>query len=102
MTKIEESKLQATEAAEHAVTHCQHVWSQLERQKSSGFASDDEAKLASSAASIAAAASVAKVAAYAAKIASNVAEQARLMADEAGRVAYLDKRYENQVREKQT
>lgn len=85
MTKIEESKLQATEAAEHAavaVTHCQHVWSQLERQKSSGLASDDEAKLASSAVSIAAAASVAKVAAYAAKIASNVAEQARLMADE--------------------
>ncbi|XP_024996031.1 uncharacterized protein LOC112529161 isoform X2 [Cynara cardunculus var. scolymus] len=85
VSKIEESKLQAADAAAHAaavVSHCQSVWSQLEKQKSSGLVSDDEAKLASSAVSIAAAASVAKVAAAAAKIASNVAEQARLMADE--------------------
>ncbi|GJT97362.1 agenet domain-containing protein [Tanacetum coccineum] len=85
VSKIEESKLQAADAAlqaADAVSHCQGVWSQLERQKNSGLVSDDEAKLASSAVSIAAAASVAKVAAAAARIASNVAEQARLMADE--------------------
>ncbi|KAI3689697.1 hypothetical protein L2E82_47663 [Cichorium intybus] len=85
MSKIEESKVQATEAAVQAaaaVTQCQEVWSRLERQKSSNLVSDDEAKLASSAVSIAAAASVAKVAAFAAKIASNVAEQAKSMADE--------------------
>ncbi|XP_076953149.1 protein SWOLLEN 1-like isoform X1 [Bidens hawaiensis] len=85
LSKIEESKVLAADAAAHAadaVKHCQNVWSQLESQKSSGLVSDDEAKLASSAVSIAAAASVAKVAAAAAKIASNVAEQARLMADE--------------------
>ncbi|KAL4565659.1 hypothetical protein LXL04_029762 [Taraxacum kok-saghyz] len=85
LSKIEESKLQATEAAEHAavaVKHCQDVWTQLEKQKSCGLVPDDESKLASSAVSIAAAASVAKVAAAAAKLASNVAEQARLMADE--------------------
>ncbi|KAI3689696.1 hypothetical protein L2E82_47662 [Cichorium intybus] len=85
MSKIEESKVQATEAAVHAaaaVAHCQEVWSKLERQKGSNLVSDDEAKLASSAVSIAAAASVAKVAALAAKIASNVAEQAKSMADE--------------------
>ncbi|PWA57180.1 Agenet-like domain-containing protein [Artemisia annua] len=85
VSKIEESKLQAADAAlqaADAVSHCQGVWSQLERQKNSGLVSDDEAKLASSAVSIAAAASVAKVAAAAARIASNVAEQSRLMADE--------------------
>ncbi|KAI3828893.1 hypothetical protein L1987_03004 [Smallanthus sonchifolius] len=85
VSKIEESKVQAADAAVHAaaaVNHCQNVWSQLESQKNSGLVSDDEAKLASSAVSIAAASSVAKVAAAAAKIASNVAEQARLMADE--------------------
>ncbi|KAK9059229.1 hypothetical protein SSX86_021848 [Deinandra increscens subsp. villosa] len=83
--KIEESKVQAADAAAHAaaaVNHCQNIWSQLESQKNSGLISDDEAKLASSAVSIAAASSVAKVAAAAAKIASDVAEQARLMADE--------------------
>lgn len=85
LSKIEESKLQAGDAAVHAaaaVSHCQDVWSQLERQTNSGLVSNDEAKLASSAVSIAAASSVAKVAAAAAKIAFNVAEQARLMADE--------------------
>ncbi|KAL8196187.1 hypothetical protein R6Q57_025187 [Mikania cordata] len=85
VSKIEESKVQAADAAAHAaaaVNHCQNVWSQLESQKNSGLISDDEAKLASSAVSIAAASSVAKVAAAAAKIASDVAEQARLMADE--------------------
>ncbi|KAI3756524.1 hypothetical protein L1987_56345 [Smallanthus sonchifolius] len=85
VSKIEESKVQAADAAVHAaaaVNHCQNVWSQLESQKNSGLVSDDEAKLASSAVSIAAASSVAKVAAAAAKIASYVAEQARLMADE--------------------
>nr|XP_043629576.1 uncharacterized protein LOC122600862 isoform X4 [Erigeron canadensis] len=84
-SKIEESKVQAVDAAVHAtaaVSHCQSLWSQLETQKSSGLVSDDEAKLASSAVSIAAASSVAKVAAAAAKIASNVAEQAKLMAEE--------------------
>lgn len=85
MSKIEESKVQAADAAvlaAAAVNHYQNVWSQLESQKNSGMLSDDEAKLASSAVSIAAASSVAKVAAAAAKIASNVAEQAKLMADE--------------------
>ncbi|KAI7730219.1 hypothetical protein M8C21_023056 [Ambrosia artemisiifolia] len=85
VSKIEESKVQAADAAVHAATavsHCQSVWNQLESQKNSGLVSDYEAKLASSAVSIAAAASVAKVAAAAAKIASDVAEQARLMAEE--------------------
>ncbi|XP_024984960.1 uncharacterized protein LOC112520708 isoform X2 [Cynara cardunculus var. scolymus] len=82
LSKVEESKLQAENAAElaaAAVNHCHGVWSQLERQSNSSLNSDDEAKLVSSAVSIAAAASVAKVAAAAAKIASNVAEQARSM-----------------------
>ncbi|XP_071690052.1 uncharacterized protein [Rutidosis leptorrhynchoides] len=85
VSQIEQSKVQATDAAVQAATaisHCQTVWSQLAMQKNSGLVSDDEAKLASSAVTIAAASSVAKVAAAAAKIASNVAEQARLMADE--------------------
>ncbi|KAJ0945501.1 putative transcription factor interactor and regulator C3H-WRC/GRF family [Helianthus annuus] len=85
VSKIEESKVQAADAAVHAaaaVNHFENVWKQLESRKNSGLVSDDEAKLASSAVSIAAASSVAKVAAAAAKIASDVAEQARLMADE--------------------
>ncbi|KAJ9556247.1 hypothetical protein OSB04_010861 [Centaurea solstitialis] len=82
LSKVEESKLQAENAAAlaaAAVSHCHGVWSQLERQNNSSLNSDDEAKLVSSAVSIAAAASVAKVAAAAAKIASDVAEQARSM-----------------------
>ncbi|XP_076936329.1 protein SWOLLEN 1-like [Bidens hawaiensis] len=81
--KVEESKIQAKEAAEHAdnaMFHCKGVWSQVERRRyDKNLNSNDEAKLVSSAVSSAAAASVAKVAAAAAKIASDFAEQARLM-----------------------
>ncbi|XP_076909636.1 protein SWOLLEN 1-like [Bidens hawaiensis] len=81
--KVEESKIQAKEATEHAdnaMFHCKGVWSQVERRwYDNNLNSNDEAKLVSSAVSLAAAASVAKVAAAAAKIASDVAEQARLM-----------------------
>ncbi|XP_019252388.1 PREDICTED: uncharacterized protein LOC109231245 isoform X3 [Nicotiana attenuata] len=84
--KVEESKLQAEEAAASAasaVSHCQDVWSQLDKQKNSVLVTDVEVKLTSAAAAVAAAASVAKAAAAAAKIASNAAMQAKLMADEA-------------------
>lgn len=86
IAKVAEAKLQAENAAAHAsvaVTHCQSVWSELDKQKSSGLASDVEAKLASAAIAIAAATSVAKAAAAAAKVASNAAMQAKQMADEA-------------------
>lgn len=86
IAKVAEAKLQAEDAAAHAsvaVTHCQSVWSELDRRKSSGLASDVEAKLASAAVAIAAATSVAKAAAAAAKVASNAAMQAKQMADEA-------------------
>lgn len=86
IAKVAEAKLQAEDAAAHAsvaVTHCQSVWSELDKQKSSGLVSDVEAKLASAAVAIAAATSVAKAAAAAAKVASNAAMQAKQMADEA-------------------
>ncbi|XP_022017922.1 uncharacterized protein LOC110917784 isoform X2 [Helianthus annuus] len=79
--KVEESKLQAKEATEHAdkaMLHCNGVWSQMEGRYNHNLNSNDEAKLVSAAVSVAAAASVAKVAAAAAKIAS---EQARSMAN---------------------
>ncbi|XP_076937161.1 uncharacterized protein LOC143604625, partial [Bidens hawaiensis] len=81
-SKVEESKLQAENAALLAaaeVSNFQNLWSGLDGQNSSGVVSDAEAKLMSS---ISAAAAVAKMASAAAKIATNVAEQARLMADE--------------------
>ncbi|KAL3818221.1 hypothetical protein ACJIZ3_004126 [Penstemon smallii] len=86
LSKVEEAKLHAEEAAAQAATavsHCQVVWSQLNQQKNSGLTSDAEAKLASAAVAIAAAASVAKAAAAAAKIASSVSVQAKQMADDA-------------------
>ncbi|XP_060207363.1 uncharacterized protein LOC132635126 isoform X1 [Lycium barbarum] len=85
-SKVEEAKLQAEEAAANAaaaVSHCQDVWSQLDKHKNSDLASDVEVKLTSAAAAVAAATSVAKAAAAAAKLASNAALQAKLMADEA-------------------
>ncbi|XP_028063592.1 uncharacterized protein LOC114266865 isoform X2 [Camellia sinensis] len=85
-SKVEEAKRQAEDAASFAaaaVSHSQSVWTQLDKQKSSGLTPDAEAKLASAAVAVAAAASVAKAAAAAAKIASNAALQAKLMADEA-------------------
>ncbi|KAL2472056.1 protein SWOLLEN 1 [Abeliophyllum distichum] len=84
--KVEEAMLQAEVAASHAATaisHCQGVWSQLDKLKNAGLTSDGEAKLASAAVTIAAAASVAKAAAAAAKIASKAAVQAKQMADDA-------------------
>ncbi|KAL6979753.1 hypothetical protein U1Q18_021408 [Sarracenia purpurea var. burkii] len=84
--KVEEAKRQAEDAAAlaaSAVSYCQSVWSQLDKQKNSGLIPDVEAKLSSAAVAVAAAASVSKAAAAAAKIASNVALQAKLMADEA-------------------
>ncbi|KAI3821839.1 hypothetical protein L1987_09412 [Smallanthus sonchifolius] len=92
-TKVEESKLQAKEATEHAnnaMFHCNGVWSQLQRQYNYELNSNDKAKLVSSAVSIAAAASVAKVAAAAAKIASDVAEQARSMVNNLNKSQNLD------------
>ncbi|XP_027775043.1 uncharacterized protein LOC107027921 isoform X3 [Solanum pennellii] len=86
LSKVEEAKLQAEEAAANAtaaVSHCQDVWSQLDKHKNSGLASDVEVKLTSAAVAVAAATSVAKAAAAAAKLASNAALQAKLMADEA-------------------
>ncbi|KAL3331111.1 hypothetical protein AABB24_034754 [Solanum stoloniferum] len=86
LSKVEEAKLQAEEAAANAtaaVSHCQDVWSQLDKQKHSDLASDVEVKLTSAAVAVAAATSVAKAAAAAAKLASNAALQAKLMADEA-------------------
>ncbi|KAL6956668.1 hypothetical protein U1Q18_048221 [Sarracenia purpurea var. burkii] len=85
-SKVEEAKRVAEDAATlaaAAVSQSQKVWSQLDKQRNSGFVSDVEAKLASAAVAIAAAASVAKAAAAAANIASNAALQAKLMADEA-------------------
>ncbi|KAJ8555602.1 hypothetical protein K7X08_013098 [Anisodus acutangulus] len=85
-SKVEEAKLQAEEAAANAaaaVSHCQDVWSRLDKHKNSDLASDIEVKLTSAAVAVAAATSVAKAAAAAAKIASNAALQAKLMADEA-------------------
>ncbi|KAK9079964.1 hypothetical protein SSX86_001639 [Deinandra increscens subsp. villosa] len=93
LTKVEESKLQAKEATEHAdsaMLHCNVVWSQVQRRYNYNLNSNDEAKLVSSAVSIAAAASVAKVAATAAKIASDVAEQARSMVNILNRNQNLD------------
>ncbi|XP_057521547.1 uncharacterized protein LOC130801679 isoform X2 [Amaranthus tricolor] len=84
--KVAEAKSQAEEAADLAtasVSHCEDLWSQLAKQKDSGFTSEAEAKLSSAAVAIAAAASVAKAAAAAAKIACNAAMQAKLMAEEA-------------------
>ncbi|KAM7494072.1 hypothetical protein LguiB_028681 [Lonicera macranthoides] len=84
--EVEEAKVHAEEAATHAaaaVSNCESVWSQLDKQKNSGLVSDIEAKLASAAVAISAAASVAKAAAAAAKIASNAAIQAKLMVEEA-------------------
>ncbi|KAI3687222.1 hypothetical protein L1987_80916 [Smallanthus sonchifolius] len=92
-TKVEESKLQAKEATEHAdnaMFHCNGVWSQLQKQYNYDLNSNDEAKLVSSAVSIAAAASVAKVAAAAAKIASDVDEQARSMVNDLNKIQNLD------------
>ncbi|XP_015167853.1 uncharacterized protein [Solanum tuberosum] len=86
LSKVEEAKLQAEEAAANAtaaVSHCQDVWSQLDKHKHSDLASDVEFKLTSAAVAVAAATSVAKAAAAAAKLASNAALQAKLMADEA-------------------
>ncbi|KAK4728494.1 hypothetical protein R3W88_021482 [Solanum pinnatisectum] len=86
LSKVEEAKLQAEEAAANAtaaVSHCQDVWSQLDKHKHSDLASDVEVKLTSAAVAVAAATSVAKAAAAAAKLASNAALQAKLMADEA-------------------
>uniref|UniRef100_A0A7N0VI32 Agenet domain-containing protein n=1 Tax=Kalanchoe fedtschenkoi TaxID=63787 RepID=A0A7N0VI32_KALFE len=83
--RVNEAKLHAEEAAacaEEAVSHSQHVWDQLDKQKNSGRTVDLESKVASAAAAIAAAASVAKAAAAAAKLASDAALQAKLMADE--------------------
>ncbi|MCD7446921.1 hypothetical protein HAX54_018892 [Datura stramonium] len=86
LSKDEEAKLQAEEAAANAaaaVSHCQDVWSRLDKHKHSDLASDIEVKLTSAAVAVAAATSVAKAAAAAAKLASNAALQAKLMADEA-------------------
>ncbi|KVH95523.1 Agenet-like domain-containing protein [Cynara cardunculus var. scolymus] len=93
LSKVKESKLQAENAALLAaaeVSHCQGVWSRLEKQRRSGVVSDDEVNLMSSTVSVAAA-TIAKMAAAAAKIASDVAEQARLMADE----VFLSRKAEN-------
>lgn len=86
LSTVEEAKLQAEEAAASAtaaVSHCQDVWSRLDKHKASDVTSDVEVKLTSAAAAVAAATSVAKAAAAAAKLASNAALQAKLMADEA-------------------
>ncbi|CAN4077985.1 unnamed protein product [Withania somnifera] len=86
LSKVEEAKLQAEDAAANAaaaVSRCQDVWSRLDKHKNSDLASDIEVKLTSAAAAVAAATSVAKAAAAAAKLASNAALQAKLMADEA-------------------
>ncbi|KAF3666948.1 putative FHA domain-containing protein-like [Capsicum annuum] len=86
LSKVEEAKLQAEDAATNAaaaVSHCQDVWSQLDNNKNSDLPSDIEVKLTSAAVAVAAATSVAKAAAAAAKLASNAALQAKLMADEA-------------------
>ncbi|KAL3647299.1 hypothetical protein CASFOL_008267 [Castilleja foliolosa] len=86
LSKVEEAKLQAQEAAAHAaatISQCEGVWSQLDQQNNSGLTSDAQSKLASAAVAIAAAVSVAKAAAAAAKIASTAALQAKQMADEA-------------------
>ncbi|XP_039141770.1 uncharacterized protein LOC120279009 isoform X3 [Dioscorea cayenensis subsp. rotundata] len=85
-SRIEQTKLQAEEAAalaSSAVRHSQGIWSQLALQKNSGLASECEEKLASAAVAAAAAAAVAKAAAAAAKVASDAALQAKMMADEA-------------------
>ncbi|WOL07581.1 hypothetical protein Cni_G16325 [Canna indica] len=84
--RIEDSKVQAEEAAGHAaaaVRHSEGVWGQLATQVKSGLVSELEVKLASAAVATAAAASVAKAAAEAAKVASEAALQAKMMADEA-------------------
>ncbi|CAN4127642.1 unnamed protein product [Withania somnifera] len=86
VSKVEEAKLQAEDAARNAaaaVNHCQDVWSRLDKHKNSDLASDVEVKLTSAAVAVAAATSVAKAASAAAKLASNAAFQAKLMADEA-------------------
>lgn len=86
LSKVEEAKLLAEEAAVNAtaaVSHCQDVWSRLDKHKNFDLASDIEVKLTSAAVAVAAATSVAKAAAAAAKLASNAALQAKLMADEA-------------------
>lgn len=86
LSNVKEARLQAENAAAlsaAAVSHSQEIWSQLEKQKSSGLVSDVEAKLASAAVAIAAAAAVAKAAAAAANVASSAALQAKLMAEEA-------------------
>ncbi|XP_072960596.1 protein SWOLLEN 1-like isoform X1 [Typha angustifolia] len=80
--RIDQSKLQAEEAAAHAaaaIRHSQAIWSQLNIQKKSGLISDNEEKLASAAVAAAAAASVAKAAAEAAKVASEAALLAKTM-----------------------
>ncbi|XP_050227971.1 uncharacterized protein LOC126677416 isoform X2 [Mercurialis annua] len=84
--EVKEAKMQAEIAAAHAssaVSHCQIIWDQLDKQRNSGLLPDVELKLASAAVSVAAAAAVAKAAAAAAKVASNAALQAKLMAEEA-------------------
>jgi hypothetical protein len=86
LSKVKEARLQAENAAAlsaAAVSNSQEIWSQLEKQNSSGLVSDVEAKLASAAVAIAAAAAVAKAAAAAANVASSAALQAKLMAEEA-------------------
>nr|XP_010919597.1 uncharacterized protein LOC105043663 isoform X1 [Elaeis guineensis]XP_010919598.1 uncharacterized protein LOC105043663 isoform X1 [Elaeis guineensis]XP_010919599.1 uncharacterized protein LOC105043663 isoform X1 [Elaeis guineensis]XP_029119970.1 uncharacterized protein LOC105043663 isoform X1 [Elaeis guineensis] len=85
-SRIEQSKLQAEDAAAHAaaaVRHSQGIWSQLATQKKSGSVSEVEEKLASAAVAAAAAASVAKAAAEAAKVASEAALQAKMMVEAA-------------------
>ncbi|CAM9002440.1 unnamed protein product [Rhodiola kirilowii] len=83
--QVNNAKLHAEEAsacAEAAVSHSQHVWGQLDKQKNSGLTVDRESKVASAAVAIAAAASVAKAAAAAAKLAFEAALQAKLMFEE--------------------
>ncbi|KAL3645327.1 hypothetical protein CASFOL_010507 [Castilleja foliolosa] len=85
LSKVEEAKFQAQEAAAHAaaaISQCESVWSQLGKQNNSGMTLDAQSKLQSAAVAIAAAASVAKAAAAAAKIASTAALQAKQMAEE--------------------
>ncbi|KAJ3681851.1 hypothetical protein LUZ60_014424 [Juncus effusus] len=91
-SRIENSKLQAEEAAMHAaaaVKYSQGVWSHLSANRNSTLTSDAEQKLTSAAAAAAAAASVAKAAALAAKLASEAALQAKIMAEEAIRTGQI-------------